>query len=647
MKPGSPRARPGLDLRFWLVLVVLSTVLSGVTSAQDIPLHSKIKLRVPLSHVKVSNVDVRRSGASTLGQSTACRIERGAFQARVGDTLTVSGLLTDRLTGDPMRVYLIVGLKSPSTTGYGLERDLSAHCLADSSGRFKVSLSTDTAYPDSYSLCLDTHGRILYFHYEKEYKLDLWDSSAIRLHPFTDESGTKLKGQLLTAHGLPVRRAPVSITVNGRQAAALTTDESGGFACELDLRPGKHTIAARFPGVPFVEPCETVITYDPTLYYWSVVLEESAGRVVLPERLTVLTVRVEGTPPYRDLALSFTATAVETGRASRLQVAPAGVSGQQQANLRDSIPITAAVNPVALLLPAVPGSYVITAEADPEGPHRLADIVAATVSVWAPTSLDLRLERRGAGESLVGMLTSLGSPLSGEPWTILQNGQPHASGVSAEDGSFVLEGPLPRANYIALYSPEPGRYYLPSRSEVVNLTPFPWTPLVAAGAVLAAVPLGWTLVRPRWRRHPPQRRLRHPVTDLEESSPPEAPDPRAILEILPPREQIILLYEALVVPVLSRVASPDPTRGQWHFWRRVCRSLPEACDALAGLISLYQEARYSRHVVTPHQVAEARRLAADVVAIAAASVAEPPAGDVSPPASEGSPAPAGPGEVER
>jgi len=203
---------------------------------------------------------------------------------------------------------------------------LSADCLPNSSGRFEASLRTDSVYPGRYALAF--RAKINLAH--SEYQLDLWDSAVISLHPFTGENGTTLKGRLLTAHGLPVDRASVTVSVNGRLEASLTPDESGGFACQLDLRPGKHTIAASFPGVPFVEPCETVITYDPSLFYWKVVLEQPAARIILPEQLIVLTVRAEGTPPYRDLALTFTATAVETGRPSRLQVAPAGASGRQR-----------------------------------------------------------------------------------------------------------------------------------------------------------------------------------------------------------------------------------------------------------------------------------------------------------------------------
>jgi len=81
MKPGSPRAGVGLGLRFWLVLIVLSAVLSGATSAQNIPLH--IELRATSSHATVSNVVIRRAGASTPGQSTADHTEERHYFASV------------------------------------------------------------------------------------------------------------------------------------------------------------------------------------------------------------------------------------------------------------------------------------------------------------------------------------------------------------------------------------------------------------------------------------------------------------------------------------------------------------------------------------------------------------------------------------
>jgi hypothetical protein len=580
-----------------LAVVTPPAAAAPIAAAPAVPLHVQITSR-PASRIDSLNVTPAK--------------------AYVGDEIRVSGKLlagSSAIAGATVAVGFQEAVASGSGAGPagGAASAAPVEPIAastDEQGAFAASLPTAGLAPSSYAVYASGPvNHAVYARSAVQAVIEVWDRTKIALRARTDaDAVTRVEGRLTTAHGVGVGRA-VTLRISGYGQTTVTAAADGAFAWTVKgLAPWERTIDATFAGARYLEPSQASIKHDPSPKAWTVTLTASQGRFVLPDTKTTIGMRVDGAtwPPE---ALTLELTAARSGQ-------KAIVLGRVNVTSREtSIPLSLPSEPGLYAITAVRGQTVAAAGQAASQPHRV-NSNSLEIAVYAPTRLTLAKAKGPDGPALVARLSSLGRPVAGQSCEILRNGRPAAAGKIGKDGDLRLPPPLKPGVYQAVFRPEAGSYYLAATSATRRILPTWW--LVGGGGAAAVAALAGALL---WRRSRRRRALPGIPPDPTERGA-GAPTEEEILR-LPAREQVIRLYEALVVADLAPVLPPDPAQTQWAYWRRISEVLPDTRHPFRDLVTLYQEARYSLHEVAPRAAEAAWSLAGAIRATIARTRATP------------------------
>jgi len=560
-----------------------------------------------------------------------------AGKVYIGETVSFSAVVTDVLSGEPLEgavvsFTLMLDVRQ-APAGYSSDRaSAGTSGVTGETGLASATASTARLPPGRYSALISgPTGPVAGREYEQAQvkasrALELWDTTALTLEVKTDtDRQTSVSGRLTTGHGvgLPL---PVSIYVDGSHWKTVTASDEGFFSWTAGrLRGGLRTFKAVFRGRKYLDRSEATALHDPSLDNWKATFTAAKPELDLPDTEVSLAISLEGPcwPPSNPFTLALKATD-KKGKDHDL----------------GEVPASSQVLAVDVELPAIAGPYVIGADLVETGETRRnrLDVEPATVTLWTPTFLTLSKMAWEKGDMLYGVLTyrdayGIRIGLPAMPVTVTRDGQPCAELTTSEGtrdlGGFSIRavqeagqtGSLDPGVYQAVFNPPPGSGYRPSVSREVrvvrgflgwllSLPPYVlWTlaALMVAAAICVVV---WVVYRVRAARG----RAARPVGDEEEPDEPLLPP--EVIRTLPPREQVIHLYEWLVATVLGRIVTPSPNWGHWLYWRRLSLALPQARQPLRDFLTLYQEARYSKHPLAAPQAEEAWRLAGTLQALA-------------------------------